>query len=163
MGKWQSRIKVWRLKEDEVKEKYESTLKNASMNADGDANKKWENMKEIMINAAEEACGKTKGPPRHQETWWWNEEVESFVDRKRECYQEWYKAKERKKNEDKATRDGTPVVDGVTVSEINELKAIYDKAKNEAKKAVASKERRSEEFGRMVDSEEGRQNLFKIA
>ena len=60
-------------------------------------------MKEIMINAAEEACGKTKGPPRHQETWWWNEEVESFVDRKRECYQEWYKAKERKKNEDKAT------------------------------------------------------------
>ena len=41
---------------------------------------------------------------------------------------------------------------------------IYDKAKNEAKKAVAKAKREaSEEFGRMVDSEEGRQNLFKIA
>ena len=56
--KWQSRIKVWRLKEDEVKEKYENTLKKAIINADGDANKKWENMKEIMSHAAEEACGK---------------------------------------------------------------------------------------------------------
>ena len=163
-AQWKSRIKVWRLKEDEVKEKYENTLKNASMNAEGDANKKWENMKEIMINAAEDACGKTKGPPRHQETWWWNEEVESFVDRKRECYQEWYKAKERKKNEDKAAREGSTVSDGVTVSEINELKSIYDKAKNEAKKAVAKAKREaSEAFGRMVESEEGRQNLFKIA
>ena len=103
---WKSRIKVWRLKENEVKEKYENTLKNASMYAEGDANKKWENMKEIMINAAEDACGKTKGSPRHQETWWWNEEVESFVDRKRECYQEWYKAKERKKNEAKLPGKG---------------------------------------------------------
>ena len=34
----------------------------------------------------------------------------------------------------------------------------------EAKKAVAkAKREESEEFGRMVESEEGRQNLFKIA
>ena len=40
-----------------------------------------------------------------------------------------------------------------------ELKAIYDIAKNEAKKAVAkAKSEESEEFGRMVESEEGRQN-----
>ena len=37
-------------------------------------------------------------------------------------------------------------------------------AKNEAKKAVTKAKREaSEEFGRMVESEEGRQNLFKIA
>ena len=38
-AQWESRIKVWRLKEDEVKEKYE----NASMYAEGDANEQWEN------------------------------------------------------------------------------------------------------------------------
>ena len=48
--------------------------------------------------------------------------------------------------------------------ENSEVKAIYDIAKNEAKKAVTKAKREaSEEFGRMVESQEGRQNLFKIA
>ena len=77
------------------------------------------------------------------------------------------RSKRERKNEDKAAREGSPLSDGVTdlrCQKKNELKWIYDKAKNEAKKAVAKAKREaSEAFGHMVESEEGRQNLFKIA
>ena len=162
--KWESKIKLWKLKDKEVKEKYEQKLKESNMNEDADVNKKWENMKGTMINVAEEVCGKTKGPPRHKETWWWNEETERYVNRKQECYQDWYKAKERKKKEDKDQREGRLVLNAISVTEVNELKEIYDIAKKASKGAVAEAKRQSsEKFGDMVDSEEGRQNLFKIA
>jgi len=36
-------------------------------------------MKGIMMESAQEICGMTKGPRRHKETWWWNEEVAEAV------------------------------------------------------------------------------------
>ena len=35
----------------------------------------WQQMKGIMMETAQDICGMTKGPCRHKETWWWNEEV----------------------------------------------------------------------------------------
>jgi len=32
-------------------------------------------MKKVMMEAAQHICGMSKGPCRHEETWWWNVEV----------------------------------------------------------------------------------------
>jgi len=32
-------------------------------------------MKNIMMDTAQVACGLSKGPCSHKETWWWNEDV----------------------------------------------------------------------------------------
>ena len=31
------------------------------------------------METAQDICGMTKGPCRHKETWWWNEEVAEAV------------------------------------------------------------------------------------
>ena len=38
-------------------------------------NDHWQQMKGIMMEKAQDIFGMTKGPRRHKETWWWNEEV----------------------------------------------------------------------------------------
>ena len=37
-------------------------------------------------SATKEVCGRTKGSRRHKETWWWNEEIEKEVEKKRICF-----------------------------------------------------------------------------
>ena len=59
----------------------------------------WTCMKEAMVKASEQVCGKTKGPPRHKETWWWSEEVSKIVEYKDKCYQRWFKAREEDSDE----------------------------------------------------------------
>ena len=41
-------------------------------------NDQWQQMKDIMIETAQDICGMTNGPHRHKETWW-NEEVAEAV------------------------------------------------------------------------------------
>ena len=48
-------------------------------------------MKGIMMETAQDICGMTKGPPRHKETWWWNEEVAETVRNKKIKYGKWKK------------------------------------------------------------------------
>ena len=50
-------------------------------------------MKERLLEAAYEVCGRTKGPPRHMELWWWNEEVTTVIDKKRRLFKMWKKSK----------------------------------------------------------------------
>jgi len=56
---------------------------------------KWNAMKEVWQKATEQVCGWTKGPPRHSETWWWNDEVAKpkGIEEKRRCYKIWHKTK----------------------------------------------------------------------
>ena len=46
-----------------------------------------------MAEATEQVCGWTKGPLRHSETWWWNDEVPKVIGEKRTCYKIWQKIK----------------------------------------------------------------------
>jgi len=48
-------------------------------------------MKGIMMQSAQDICGMTKGPHRHKETWWWNEEVAEAVREKKTRYGKWKK------------------------------------------------------------------------
>jgi hypothetical protein len=51
-----------------------------------------------ILEGAEKVCGRTKGPPRHNESWWWNDDVGKVVDEKRKVYKAWKKSN---KEEDK--------------------------------------------------------------
>ena len=42
-------------------------------------NDHWQQMKVIMMETAQDICGMTKSPPRHKETWWWNEECQNEI------------------------------------------------------------------------------------
>ena len=42
-------------------------------------NDHWQQMKDIMMETAQDIYGMTKGPRRHKETWWRNEEVAEAV------------------------------------------------------------------------------------
>jgi len=44
-----------------------------------DVNEHWQQMKCIMMETAQDIHGMSKGPQRHKETWWWNEEVAEAV------------------------------------------------------------------------------------
>ena len=44
-----------------------------------------------MMETAQDICGMTKGPRRHKETWWWNEEVAEAVREKKIMYGKWKK------------------------------------------------------------------------
>jgi len=46
-------------------------------------------MKCIMMESAQDTCGMTKGPHRHKETWWWNEEVAEAIREKKIIYRQW--------------------------------------------------------------------------
>jgi len=46
-----------------------------------------------LQKAPEQVHGWTKGPPRHSETWWWNDEVAKAIEEKIRCYKMWHKTK----------------------------------------------------------------------
>jgi len=52
-------------------------------------NEHWHKMKKIMMETAQHICGMSKGPCRHNETWWWNEEVVEAVREEKIKYRKW--------------------------------------------------------------------------
>jgi len=92
--KFEARVRLWKLKEKKTCEEYrcivgdkveESTWKCLGVN------EHWQQMKGLMMETAQDICGMTKGPRRHKETWWWNEEVAEAVREKRIMYGKWKK------------------------------------------------------------------------
>jgi hypothetical protein len=51
----------------------------------------WKGLKDCLCEVVDQVCGRAKGPARHRETWWWNEETEKIVKEKRRLYKAWYK------------------------------------------------------------------------
>ena len=56
-----------------------------------DVNEHWQQMKNLMMETAQVTCGLSKGPCRHKETWWWNEEVAEAVREMTKKYENWGK------------------------------------------------------------------------
>ena len=59
------KLKLWRLRESEVKEKFTEAVTN---NFDG--NEDWCVLKRKLLDVASEVCGYTNGKHRHSETLW---------------------------------------------------------------------------------------------
>ena len=46
-------------------------------------------LRDSLLEATDETCGWTKGPARHSQTWWWNDEVDQCIKEKRRLWKEW--------------------------------------------------------------------------
>ena len=94
--KFAPKRKVWKLNESEVrtsfKEQVEMLISEQSHSGESESvDEIWLQLKDTLLAATEKVCGWTKGPPRHQVTWWWNDDVENCVKEKRRVWKEWKK------------------------------------------------------------------------
>ena len=118
---------------DKVEEEYQ-------LEADTNAEESWKLFKKVVMRAAEEVRGTTKGGKHFdRETWWWNEEVQKSMRRKKDAFK-------------KCQKQGG-----------NELKEAYKNMKREAKAAVAKA--KNEAYKRWHDkmgTEEGERMIYKV-
>ena len=85
-----SRLKVWCLKEPDVQRRFvEKVQANESNRDDEDLENIWTGLKDCLLQATEEVCGRTKGLTRHTATWWWNRDVAKLVEEKRSRFKIW--------------------------------------------------------------------------
>ena len=141
--KHQPRMKVWRLKEEAVRHLLREKL---SMVEDKvvELETGWTSVKDTLLGAVGEVCGWARGPPRHSETWWWNDQVGKRIDEKRAKFKEWQKSK------------GT-----ATEKDVREN---YKAIKKAVKKEVArAQEAQRKLFGEHLDTEEGQKRVYRIA
>ena len=70
--KFEPRVHVWKLKEEKTCEEFRCMVgdKVEEVKWKGlGVNDHWQQMKDIMMEPAQDICGMTKGPRRHKETW----------------------------------------------------------------------------------------------
>ena len=136
------KLKTWKLKDENLKQEIADKLKlqNTKNGKNDGVDGKWERMRDILLTTAQDVCGISRQPPRHKETWWWNEEVAKAVKNKREMFKNWQKNKTSQNGEH------------------------YREAKRNCKKSIAiAKKAKSQEFSDELDCEDGRRRVFRIA
>ena len=107
-------IKILSLKGEKVTEYRNKVEEEYQLEADTNAEESWKLFKKVVMGAAEEICGATKGEKHmERETWWWNEEMQKSMRRKKDAFKKWQ------------------------LQGRNELKEAYKNMKREAKAAVA--------------------------
>ena len=80
------RWRVWKLKEKEIKEKFEERIRKL---VDIDSKDLWGSYKNGVLKACDELCGKTKTRGDQGNTWWWNKQVKDAIDRKKKAFKLW--------------------------------------------------------------------------
>ena len=75
------RLKLWRLRESEVKEEFAEWVNNKYH-----SNGNWCGLKKKLSDVASGVWGYTKCKSRHFETWWWNKDVDVAACKKREIF-----------------------------------------------------------------------------
>ena len=84
------RIKLWKLKDEELRREYEAKLQEKVNQGIEQADQLEKNIRE----AAEEVCGLTTGRRgRERETWWWCDEVQQKIKEKKIAYKAWQHTK----------------------------------------------------------------------
>jgi len=136
------KCRVWKLKEEDVHRQFQDKIQaKADVRVEGDdVEGLWTKLKESLLEVSDQVCGRTKGPPRHRKTWWWNDEVAKVVDEKRRLFKMWKKS-------------GT-----------EEDRAQYCSAKRNASRAVyLAQSDEQKVFGEMLNAECEKGTLFRIA
>jgi len=94
-------------------------------------------MKGLMMETAQDICGMTKGPHRHKEIWWWNEEVAEAVKKKKIKYGKCQKENTRKE---------------------------YKKSRQNAKRVISSaKEKKQKECANDLNDSKCQNKIFRMA
>jgi len=105
-----------------------------------DVDEHWQQMKNLMMEKAKDVCGMSKGPCRHKETSWWNEEVDEAVREKKIKYGNW-------------KRENT-----------TEARKEYKKSRRNAKRVIASaKEKKQKECAGNLNDTEHQNEIFRMA
>jgi hypothetical protein len=139
---------VWRLKEIDVLGLFRERVRTNAGLREGDRGGVeclWRELKNVMVEGADAACGKTKGPQRHRQSWWWNNEVAGAVKEKRRLFVIWGKTK-RGDDKKKATCD----------------EQAYHEAKRKASRVIGkAKESERRKIGESLDEEDGKGRLYR--
>ena len=141
-SKFVPKLKVWRLKNETVKEEFinQLELKHDDVDAAVTVNGKWEKIKTSMLEATETSCGKTKGPRKKKESWWWSKEVEVAIKEKKESFSRWL------------------------TSKLSQDYDAYKQCRTLARRTVAkAKLDKQMQFAADLESKTGRNNVYKIA
>ena len=84
------KCKLWNLKETASLTAYQKKVEEReARRVEVSVEGLWKGLKDCLIEEANEVCGRTKGLPRHKESWWWNDEVEDVVAEKRRKFLLW--------------------------------------------------------------------------
>jgi len=103
-------------------------------------NEHWQQMKGLMMETAQDICGMTKGPSRHNETRWWNEEVAEAVREQKIKYGKWMKENTK------------------------EARMEYKKSRQNAQRVTSSsKEKKQKECGNDLNDSECQNEIFGMA
>jgi len=102
----------------------------------GDAESMWNELNDCLLEVSEETCGRTKGRPRHRETWWWNEDVACAMNEKGRMFKIWRQSK---------------VESGILLAKKVEGKAVHAAQEIERKK-----------FGDMLEKENRSGNVVGV-
>ena len=144
--KWTKKIKIWKLKQpafaDQFKENLDAALCEPAMA--NDCNGMWNEFKDKIVMTSEDLCGRTCGPPRHKETWWWNDDISKVVDEKKEAYKKFKES--------------------IGTSNENLLRRDYNVVKRKTKKMVSaaiSKQRKG--FVDKINDSGSKNNIFRVA
>ena len=132
------RRKTWKLRDSAVQKEFEQAVLRKCQDIPADIEGLWTSIKNVLLDAADETCGWTRGGcPRHKETWWWNSDVDNIIKEKRKAWQQWKKG-------------GS--------------KEDYLKAKKTAKTAVyhAKKDAQTKQFS-SINNNSDKTRIFKIA
>ena len=84
-----SKCKIWKLRKPCLQEKFNKAVRGryeARGMSGGNVETEWKEVKDCLLEVANDVCGKTKGLARHRDSWWWNEEVADVVKEKRRLY-----------------------------------------------------------------------------
>jgi len=100
----------------------------------------WGGLKDCLLQAADEICGKTKGPLRHKESWWWNEEIDALVREKQRLFREMKR------------------------SNTIENQVAYCNVKMETKNTIATAQAAERKrFTDILETENEKENIFRVA
>jgi len=134
---------VWKLKEEKTCEEYRCMVGDKVEEANWKGlcvNDHWQQMKGIIMETAQDICGMTKGPRRHKETWWWNEDVAEAVREKKVKYRKW-------------KRENT-----------EEARLEYKKSRQNANRVISSaKEKKQKEWANDLNDSEYQNEIFRMA
>jgi hypothetical protein len=135
------RCRVWKLKDEVVRKRYaEEVHQLLAIEKGKGVENIWKGLKRGLLDTAEKVCGHTSGRAKRRETWWWNEEVAEVVKAKRALFRKWKRTK------------------------VDSDKTAYNQAKKKAQTVIyKAQEKARQEFGDMLDSEENRGQIFRVA
>ena len=134
------KIRWWKLKETSYQEAFRQEMTRILGGKDKLPNE-WDKTAEMLRKTAKTVLGVTFGKRKGgRETWWWNEEVQKSINKKKEAKKAWHKI--RNKN----------------------TKKMYKKKKSKAKKAVAiAKGRAYNNLYARLKTKEGEKELYRLA